>query len=265
MTAPVDEPVEPPRAPDAAAVDGVDRPSIDELCPYLVARSGSWRSATPNRAHRCAAVDPPAFLTTDKQRRLCLTADHAVCTVFRAARASRAAMIAPGADPALVAAADAARRPVGRTTAVVLEHPRLSAPQARWPIDRALSQVALVGLMLLAFVAVAVARFSDPAGGAVVASPTGSASAVASPSPTPRPTIRPTPTPSASVEPSTSASTGVASPKPAPSFRTYKVKSGDTLIGIASTFGTTVQAIKNLNGLTNSNLRIGQVLKIPPR
>jgi hypothetical protein len=52
---------------------------------------------------------------------------------------------------------DAARRPIARTAAVVLEHPRLSAPVARWPLDRAVPQVALVVLMLLAFVALAFA------------------------------------------------------------------------------------------------------------
>jgi LysM repeat protein len=258
MTAPVDEPVESSRAPaPVAEPDELDRPFVDDLCPYLVSKSGSWRSATANRSHRCAAVDPPGFLTTDKQRRLCLTADHAHCVMFRAARASRAAMLAPGLDPAVVAAADAARRPIGRTTAIVLEHPRLSAPVARWPIDRAISQVALVGLMILAFAAVAVARMSAPAGETALASPTAIASPTASP--TPRPTPRPTPSPSASAPPSPSA----AAATPQPSFRTYKVKKGDTLIGIAATFRTTVRAIQDLNGMKGSGLKIGQVLKIP--
>jgi LysM repeat protein len=44
----------------------------------------------------------------------------------------------------------------------------------------------------------------------------------------------------------------------------YKVKSGDTLIGIAAKFGTTPKAIAKLNGITNTaNLKVGQVLKIP--
>ena len=44
---------------------------------------------------------------------------------------------------------------------------------------------------------------------------------------------------------------------------TYTVKSGDTLYKIANTYGTTVNAIKSLNGLTGDNLRIGQTLLIP--
>jgi LysM repeat protein len=41
------------------------------------------------------------------------------------------------------------------------------------------------------------------------------------------------------------------------------VQSGDTLWLLAQRFGTTVDAIKQLNGLTDDRLSIGQVLKIP--
>ncbi len=44
---------------------------------------------------------------------------------------------------------------------------------------------------------------------------------------------------------------------------TYTVQSGDTLYEIAIKFGTTVKAIKDLNGLTSNTIRTGQVLKIP--
>jgi LysM repeat protein len=51
---------------------------------------------------------------------------------------------------------------------------------------------------------------------------------------------------------------------PLPSARTtYTVKPGDTLYGIARTFGTTVAAIKDLNGLTSNNIRSGLILRIP--
>ena len=43
----------------------------------------------------------------------------------------------------------------------------------------------------------------------------------------------------------------------------YTVVSGDTLYSIARRFNTTVDAIKNLNGLTSNTLSIGQQLKIP--
>ena len=43
----------------------------------------------------------------------------------------------------------------------------------------------------------------------------------------------------------------------------YTVRSGDTLWVLAQRYGTTVDAIKSLNGLTSNILNIGQVLKIP--
>ena len=47
------------------------------------------------------------------------------------------------------------------------------------------------------------------------------------------------------------------------SATTYKVKSGDTLSGIAQKFGTTTKALQNLNGITNPNkIYAGQVLKV---
>ncbi|MCL2670493.1 MAG: LysM peptidoglycan-binding domain-containing protein [Clostridiales bacterium] len=45
--------------------------------------------------------------------------------------------------------------------------------------------------------------------------------------------------------------------------QTHTVVVGDTLWRLAQRFGTTVEAIMSLNGLTSTNLRIGQVLRIP--
>ncbi len=52
-------------------------------------------------------------------------------------------------------------------------------------------------------------------------------------------------------------------PKPEPGVIEYTVVEGDTLWALARRFGTTVDAIKALNGLTGDLLRIGQKLKIP--
>lgn len=248
----------------AGSATSADRAPI---CPYLTSAGGSWRSATASREHRCGALEPPAGLSAETQRALCLSVAHATCETYRAARAARAAVLAPGGDPALIAARDGARRPLARTAPVILEAPRLIDHGARLPLDRGPGQLALVALMVVAFAAVGFARLtSDDGAGApspsvVVPSPS------ASPSPTP--TRRPTPSPSQaspSANPSVSATSAspVAAATPAPSFRTYTVRANDTLIGIATTYGTTVPAIRELNGLpAGSILRIGQVLKLP--
>jgi LysM repeat protein len=58
---------------------------------------------------------------------------------------------------------------------------------------------------------------------------------------------------------------GASTPAPAPApAKTYTIKSGDTLTGIAARFGTTSKKIMKLNGITDANLiRIGQVIKLP--
>ena len=57
--------------------------------------------------------------------------------------------------------------------------------------------------------------------------------------------------------------TGITPQPPPGNYFNYTVVSGDTLWLLAQRFGTTVDAIKTLNGLTSDVLNIGQVLKIP--
>ena len=44
---------------------------------------------------------------------------------------------------------------------------------------------------------------------------------------------------------------------------TYTVKAGDTLYGISNQYGVTVNDLINLNNIQGTNIRVGQVLKIP--
>lgn len=46
-------------------------------------------------------------------------------------------------------------------------------------------------------------------------------------------------------------------------YTTYTVQSGDSLYGIARRYNTSVSVLTSLNNLSNTNLSIGQVLKIP--
>jgi LysM repeat protein len=232
------------------------REATAATCPYLASAGGAWRHATPSRDHRCGALDPPAPQPTDKQRRHCLSLDHVDCSVFQAARAARAATLIPSGDPAVVAAMDAARRPIARTAPILLEQPRLVEQAVRLPFDRGPGQLALVALMVLAFTVVAIARLSGAPAPGPVGSPVPSAVASASPEPTPTNA----PIPSASADPPASAPPASVEP----SFSTtYTVKKGDTLTLIASRYKTTAAAIRALNGLTSSTLHAGQVLKIP--
>jgi LysM repeat protein len=254
-TEPAPDPVPPaPATPARPATPASVREIATAICPYLSSTAGSWRAANPSRDHRCVALTPPAPQPTDKQRRHCLSADHVECSIFRAAQTARQTALAAGADPARIAAADAARRPLPRTTPVLLEPPRLLDQAARLQLDRAPGQLALVALMVVAFAIVALSRFTAPASSA--------------PSPSPSfvavlPSAAPTPTPTPTAEPSAGPS-DQASAGPNPSFRTtYTVKKGDTLIGVAAKFKTTAAAIRKLNALKSSSLTVGQVLKIP--
>ena len=63
------------------------------------------------------------------------------------------------------------------------------------------------------------------------------------------------------------ASARAATPPAAPSYsgpcKEYVVEKGDTLSMIAQAFRTTVPKLREMNGLKNDNLRIGQKLLVP--
>jgi len=253
-----------PAAPDDAVSLTRDLPS---LCPYLATIDGNWRSSSPVREHRCVAVRPPVPLAFDKQRRLCLVADHVTCATYEAAIAAR---------PSYATDATRRSRPIARTTPVVLDPTHFELRLPAIPIDRISGQGVLVGLMGLAFAAILIARPGGNGGAAngdsSRSSPTPAATSAAAASPVTRPsapataapvvTARPVASPAANS--SAPPSSPTASSEPATSGSTYKVKSGDTLSAIAARFGTTVKVLVTLNHIADpSKLHVGQVLQLP--
>lgn len=240
---------------------GRDAAAVVEVCPLLVSADGAWRSAYASRDHRCWAVRPPAPLNLAKQRVLCLTREHAACSTFLATQTQ-----AGVEDGSLL-------WPAVRLTPLVLEPSRGRTGVLPVTSARAGGQAVLVGLMVVAFLVLVVARTTAPAQ-APSATPGSSVVSVASPTPriSPSPAASPTGPASASPAPSgsptPSGSVGVspaATVSPIPSVgRRYTVQPGDTLSGIAARFGSTVKAIAEANGITDPGLiRVGQVLIIP--
>jgi LysM repeat protein len=247
----------------------VELPSRPAGCPFLLSEAGGWRLDIPSKDHRCAAFSPPAPLAPEKQSRLCLTEGHAACATYIASIAAREARL--GAAPL----DRATRWGLARTTTVIQDPGGIRIrflgailDRRRWPaIPAALVVVALFVL------AVTGLRGILPITGAG-ASPSLPAVAVAS-NPV-EPTAAPSYAPVVTQPPLTLPPTGSAPPSqapatepapavtPKPTFRTYTVKPGDTLSGIAAHYHTTVSAISKLNHISDpSKLRVGQVLLIP--
>jgi LysM repeat protein len=250
-------------------------PDTGAVCPYLLAAGGEWRASTASRDHRCHAVAPAAALTTDKQRRLCLVTEHTGCSTYRAATALLAEAHSPAAVPRPL------HRPVTKTAPLVLDRGRIAVSVPGLPSlpERGVGQGGLVAVMAVAFGALVVARMG--AGGPAVVSggpgdatprPTAVATAGASDAPAsadPERTLVPTEG-EATAEP-TAEPTAETEPTARPTARptvdapsTYTVKSGDTLSGIASVYGTTWQELAELNGIDDPRrLRVGQELQLP--
>ena len=247
-----------PGSPASTTAGGPEAAAPRRLCPYLIGRDGDWRAAMPLRDHRCAAVDPPAALSAEKQRRLCLVPEHRTCSTFLAARRALVPVLDGETKEDVDAARPPTRWPLPRTAPVLLERDR-----GVWltdPRTRSLGQAALVALMATAFLALIVARSGD--GGAGTGATPG-------PSPDGSPAASAGPTPTTSPSPSSGGATAAPTSSPttaSPSTEatTYVVKSGDTLSGIAALFGTTVAELVEANDISDpAAIRVGQTLIIP--
>ena len=121
--------------------------------------------------------------------------------------------------------------------------------------------------MVVALVVLVIARANPLAGPATSPSPAATgdvasavAGASAAASSTPAPTVAATPSPAAATP--TPTPTRTTSPTASP--RTYTVRSGDTIAGIAAKFHTTVKAIVAANNIVDPRtIHPGQVLVIP--
>ena len=253
-------------------------PPISAVCPYLLAEDGRWRSASPAREHRCTAVTPAAVLAADKQRRLCLVADHVECATYQVATGA-GELIGTLPDHRPDRTSGSGGRFIVRTAPLVLDHGRLPLVSPTITADRRLGQAALLGLMAVAFAAIILARLSGGAGdggpglaGGALATATPRSTSQASPRPaasgaapvrTLVPTeVKPSAAPAASGEPAATDAPSAEATEAPPT--TYKVRRGDTLSGIAAEFGTTVAVLVDINDLRDpSALRVGQVLDLP--
>jgi hypothetical protein len=112
--------------------------------------------------------------------------------------------------------------------------------------------LAVLGLLVVAIVVVALPTIFSGGDPGAVASP--SPGATFRPLTTRPPLVRPTP--EASLEPGPTAT---------PKIRTYKVKPGDSLTGIAVKFGVDPKHLQCMNGIKNKNIVVlGSRLRIPP-
>jgi LysM repeat protein len=259
------EPLESPSPSPAIADEATSQGSVGgfgdaaSICPFLQSREGAWTSAFGSRDLRCWAVDPPAAPSIQEQRQLCVVPAHAACATYRAAMAP---------DPIARDHADALGLwPAAAAVPVALEgvHVRPSVTVASPKVG---GQALLVGLMIVAFLVLVVARTGPLASVAAPASPSPATSAVAAIASASLVPAIVTPEPSSEVTPSPAAPSATPEPSPTPSPsatpRTYRVRSGDTVAGIAAKFHTTVKAIVKANNIVDPRtIHAGEVLVIP--
>ena len=261
---------EPGHPSDRAAVALPEVPrgiaALDVVCPYLRSPDGTWRSTRPMRDHRCWAQSPPAPLSTLTQARLCLTTTHTGCAFYTAELQRRADELARDRIAP-------ERLSSSRFGALVLPVPlAMDAPGEHrlpsTPAGRArLVAVGLLGILAVIVLAGGIYVLGSGPGATPpilgLASPTATASPALPATPG---TFAPTPatTPAATPPPSV-APTGTPAPSATPAIaRTYKVKQGDTLRGIAQRFGVTKAAILAVNDLGSPPvLTPGQTINIP--
>jgi LysM repeat protein len=244
---------------------------MDRICPYL-ALATDHRSVVDgfDPDHRCHAIHPADMPPRAQQVSLCLSEGHTACERFVAGRQRLQATAPKVPSPApdafvsrtrLVLDASAGRRLLMGAGGVA------TGRRSRFAMGGA---VAVLGAAVLVTAAsgamdeiMGVTPSSATPGPGTASASTDAATlppivlptAIPSPTASPTPAATPVPTPAPALQPT---------PTPAPTAQqTYVVVSGDTLGSIAARFGTSVQALRDANGLTSDIINIGQVLVIP--
>src|SRR4051812_49428470 len=187
MTPTPDDP-RPRRTAALTRAAGTATEPVREVCPYLEAGDGGWRSVQPTRDHRCTATDPASPLTLSKQRELCLVPAHFGCATYQAARELAAESQTP---------ADGGLWPETRGAILSLEPGR--GGRAGVPsVARGSGQAVLIALMVVAFILLVITRVTPSFSGDAAASFDAGAVGSLSPGPTPASTAAPVATPRAS-------------------------------------------------------------------
>jgi hypothetical protein len=232
---------------------------VDRICP-LLALAADLRTAVDgyDPDHRCTAGNPAIGVDRAMQQRLCLHEAHLECPRYRDWAAERS--LAPGIP-----------RPA--TDATFVRTRLIVEPDSAWhgvalatrPARRP-GRVMVGGAAAVLAVGSIAAAAATTQGFGLLAAPRSSPTPAptATPSPSQSPTPVPTPSPTATPTPVPSSTPVPATPTPAATVHTYRVRSGDTLSSIAQRFGVSTQALINANNLADpNNLSIGQVLVIP--
>jgi len=225
------------QGPAAVVITGEDW--LDAICPFLRARDGSWRSASPAREHRCWASEPPSELAVLTQQRLCLVRAHDGCERFLHARELRSTGLTRDRQAAAAALVPSRARAAGRSRRDDGWRDGVRSGVARVvarPRRAGLAAVVLAGGVVLS---VLVSEGGRPPAPAV--SPGPSVVVDAPPSFEPEVTLGPD------------------------GLRRYRVRAGDTLRTIAERFGISVRELRSANVLGDPpRLQPGDVILVPP-